>query len=80
MDITAIDLYNILRSKIGDKEAKSLIEFVETSLDEKLEERKDFLASKSDLHSVKADMIKWMFIFWVGQISVNIALMVLFIK
>jgi len=80
MDITAIDLYNNLRSKIGDKEAKSLIEFVETNVDQKLKERKDFLASKSDLQSVKADMIKWMFIFWVGQISVNIALMVLFLK
>jgi hypothetical protein len=50
-------------------EAKNLVEFVEANVDQKLEERKDFLASKSDLQSVKADMIKWMFIFWIGQIS-----------
>jgi hypothetical protein len=80
MIITEIDLYNILRSKIGENEAKSLVEFVEINLEKRLEERKDNIASKSDLHSVKAEMIKWMFIFWVGQIIVNIALLVLFLK
>ena len=80
MTVTAIDLYNILRSKIGEKEAKTLIEFVATNVDQKLEDKKDLLATKIDLQSVKADLIKWMFIFWIGQISVNIALLVLFLK
>ena len=57
-----------------------MIEFVATNVDQKLEDKKDFIASKSDLQGVKADMIKWMFIFWIGQISVNIALLVLFLK
>ena len=56
------------------------MEFVETNVDQKLEERKEYLASRSDLQEVKADIIKWMFIFWVGQISVNIALLVIFLK
>ena len=80
MTVTAIDLYNILRSKIGEKEAKSLVEFVESNVDQKLDDKKDILATKSDLQAIKAEMIKWMFIFWAGQISVNIALIILFLK
>jgi hypothetical protein len=80
MTITEIDLYNILRLKIGEQEAKTLVEFVESKIDKKLEEQKDTIATKSDLQAVKAEVIKWMFIFWVGQISVNIALILLFLK
>ena len=80
MTLTEIDLYNILRSKIGEQEAKNLVEFVESTVEKKLEEKKDIIATKSDLQSVKAEMIKWMFIFWIGQISVNIALIILFLK
>ena len=70
----------MIHFKIGETEAKKLIEFLVTNAKQKIEEHKDFLASKSDIQSVKAEMIKWMFIFWVGQISVNIALLVLFLK
>jgi hypothetical protein len=80
MTVTAIDLYNILRSKIGEKEAKSLVEFVESNVDQKLDDKKEIIATKSDLQAIKAEMIKWMFIFWVGQISVNIALIIIFLK
>jgi hypothetical protein len=45
-----------------------------------VEDKKDIIATKSDLQAIKAEMIKWMFIFWVGQISVNIALIILFLK
>jgi len=80
MTVTAIDLYNILRSKLGEMETKSLVEFVESNVDQKLEDKKDIIATKSDLLAIKAEMIKWMFIFWVGQISINIALILLFLK
>ena len=80
MTVTAIDLYNILRTKIGEKEAKTLVEFVESNVDQKFDDKKDIIATKSDLQAIKAEMIKWMFIFWVGQISVNIALIILFLK
>lgn len=32
------------------------------------------------IEKVRSDLIKWMFIFWVGQVSVTIALFVLFLK
>jgi len=80
MTVTTIDLYEILKIKIGEKEAKSLVEFVETKIDIKFEEHLEELATKKDLFEVKADLIKWMFIFWVGQVSITTGLILLFLK
>ncbi len=98
MTVTTIDLFNILKGKIGEREAKTLVEFVEIHVEKKFEERMNEIASKEDIllvkkdlfqvraeleitiEKVRADMIKWMFIFWVGQVSVTVGLILLFIK
>ncbi len=98
MTVTTIDLYDILKSKIGEKEAKTLVEFVEIQVEKKFEEQMNEIASKEDIFQVKkdifqvkaelelkiekvrSDLIKWMFIFWVGQVSIMIALVLLLIK
>ena len=36
----------------------------------KFEESKQLLATKEDLAEVKSEIIKWMFIFWIGTIGV----------
>ena len=35
----------------------------------------DTIATKQDLAETKAEIIKWMFIFWIGQIATVIAIM-----
>ena len=93
-----IELYEILKSKIGEKEAKTLVEYIETKVEKKFEEKKDILAAKEDLANVKADLmveiekvrtdmqkmkaeiIKWMFIFWAGQIGALIAILQIFFR
>jgi hypothetical protein len=91
MTVSAIDLYEILRLKIGEIEAKAIVEFVELKIDNKFEDSMDQLATKKDLLGVKSelelkiekvrsDLIKWMFIFWIGQVGVNITLVMLLIK
>lgn len=57
-----------------------MVEFVEMKVETKFDEHLDDLATKKDLFQVKADMIKWMFIFWVGQVSVTVALVLLLVK
>ena len=37
-------------------------------------------ASKADLTDTKADIIKWMFIFWIGQVAVTFGLILIFLK
>jgi demethoxyubiquinone hydroxylase (CLK1/Coq7/Cat5 family) len=82
MDIsmTEIELYEILKSKVGEKEARSLVEYVETRVEKKLAEKKDVLATKEDLANLKADIIKWMFLFWIGQLASLIAILQIFFK
>jgi len=35
---------------------------------QEIDARKDLLATKADLADVKADIIKWMFLFWLGTV------------
>ena len=81
MTVSQIDLYDILKAKLGEQEAKSLVSFVKTEVQEKINDQKDSLASKEDVNKLKieiantrADLIKWMFIFWVGQLAAFIAI------
>ncbi len=98
MTVTTLDLYNILRSKIGEGEAKALVEFVEHKITHQIEEEMIGLASRSDLlntegslrnnittlevkiERTKADIIKWMFIFWAGQTGIMVGILALFNK
>jgi len=81
MTVSQIDLYNILKKKLGDQEAESLVSFVKTEVQEKINDQKDFLATKEDLNTLKVDLantkaevIKWMFVFWIGQLAALFAL------
>jgi actin-related protein len=98
MQVAEIELYEILKSKLGEKEAKSVIEYVEAKVEKKFDEKKDILVTKTDLanlktelmveiekvrtdmNKIKADIIKWMFIFWVGQIGALIAILQIFFR
>jgi hypothetical protein len=53
---------------------------VEMKVESKFAEHMDELATKKDVFQVKADMIKWMFIFWVGQVSVTVGLILLVVR
>ena len=98
MTVTTLDLYNILRLKIGESEAKTLVEFVEQKITMQVEgeiiglsTKADLMATKTDLKTdilnlevkiekTKAEIIKWMFIFWAGQTGIMIGILALFLK
>jgi hypothetical protein len=76
--VSEIQLFQMLKEKIGEKEAQSLVEYVETKIVKEFDAKKDSLATKEDLANVRSDVIKWMFIFWVGQLAAMIAIVKLF--
>jgi hypothetical protein len=78
MYVSEIQLFQMLKEKIGEKEAQSLVEYVETKVEKEVDSKKDTLATKEDLANVRSDVIKWMFIFWVGQLAAMIAIAKLF--
>ncbi len=56
MTISEIQLYEILASKLGKEEAKSLVEFVEIKAEKKLEEKTSVFATKGDIYNVKEEI------------------------
>ena len=82
-----IKMYDMLRVKLGEQEAQSFVQNFEESFQEKFEDQKEILATKADIADVrielrefKAEIIKWMFIFWVGTIGVLTGIMFALLK
>ena len=72
--ISSIEMFTILKRKLGENEAQAVTEYVESKVVKTFDKEKDVLATKADLAETKSEIIKWMFIFWIGQIAVTLAL------
>ncbi len=86
-----LQLFKILKERLGEKEAESLVSFVDAKLKENNDANLKILATREDLKeeigatkvliaNTKAELIKWMFIFWVGQVAVTFGFILLFLK
>ena len=91
--MTVIAIPNILREKLGENGAGALVQlFNQTEertkdraiegIEERFERRLVEETSKLriEIHSLRADLIRWMFIFWVGQVGTIIAILFAFFR
>ena len=76
MSALELEVYEILKNRFSDKEAAKVIEFFEMKAEQKISEKKDVFMTKDDkvelvtrIETSKSDTIKWMFIFWIGQLA-----------
>ncbi len=60
------------------EQAKSELKDEINKVDKRLEQVKSEL--KTDIANVKADLIKWMFIFWAGQVITITGILIAFLK
>lgn len=85
MVISEIELFEILSQQLGRDKAKSLVQYVETKIDKRLDEKTNVFSTKEDLAKLegkleskiadtKSEIVKWMFIFWIGQLASFIAI------
>ena len=56
MSVSEIQLFQILKNKLGEKEAEELVTFVKTEVKTEFENRKEILATKEDITNVKEDL------------------------
>jgi transcription termination factor NusB len=91
-----IKLYDLARAKLHlkDSDAMEFVSSIHELQDHRFENlvTKEYLDQKlsgitekinkleNSISEFKADNLKWMFIFWVGQMSVTIAVIMIFIK
>ena len=87
--MTVIVIPKILQDKLTPEGAEALVEIINKAderskeniielVEERLEKRLAQLDAK--IEQVKADMIKWMFIFWIGQISALTGILFVFFR
>ena len=74
MVVSEIELYELLKAKIGNREAGAFVEILEKRVDKKFDEAKQILATKEDVTQSKLDMVKWMVGFWLAQMAAIIGL------
>jgi len=91
MIVSEIKLFEMLKARLGQQEAEAFVEILENKVDRKFDEAKQTLATKEDLAKVegrletklaetKSEIIKWMFIFWMGQVAVIAGLLAYFLN
>ena len=80
--VSTLKIYEILEeAKIEDKQARAITKAIEQALDNNTAEQSKVLATKEDLGKLreelkvtitegKSETVRWMFIFWLGQIAV----------
>ena len=83
--VAEIELYKILKTKFTESEAESIVASIEQKVHNSFDERKSDFATKEDIAKLegkletkiaesKADIIKWMFLFWIGQLASVVAI------
>lgn len=91
--MAVITIPKVLREKLGEDGADSLVELINKAdagvkedvlvlVEEKFERRLAEELSKVNekISETKAEIIRWMFIFWVGQIGVMIGILFAFFR
>jgi len=80
-------LYTLLSDKLGNDTAEAMFKYIDNKTERSVENTIQTLATKDDLAKVKYDLskeisnsIKWMFIFWIGQVAAMTAIVMLFLK
>jgi hypothetical protein len=68
MNTAEIRLYEMLKAKIGEKEAEAFVELTEKTVDQRFNGVISELASKKDLADLRAEMSKRIYQVSVGQL------------
>jgi hypothetical protein len=83
--ITITKLYDLVSVRLGKETAENLTTFIEEKIKCEVDTKASILATKEDvartdtkIETSKAELIKWMFVFWVGQVITTFGFILLF--
>ena len=77
---TITELYDFLSNKFDKETAKNFANFIEAKMNSELDNKIQHLATKEDVAKANADNIRWMFIFWIGQVAATFGFILLFLN
>lgn len=58
MSALELKAYEVLKSKLGENEASTLIEYFDSKSEQKFSEKKEILATKEDVTNLRADLLQ----------------------
>ena len=80
-------LYKLLSEKLGSDTTEAMFKYIDNKTERSVEATIKTLATKDDISNVrkeigeaKADTIKWMFVFWIGQVGATLAILFFILK
>ena len=80
-------LYKLLSDKLGSDTTEAMFKYIDNKTERSVEATIKTLATKEDIANVrkeasenKSETIKWMFIFWIGQVAATLAIIILYLK
>ena len=73
MVISEIRLYEMLKAKLGEKEAEAFVEILEKKVDQKFETKSTDFATKTDLNNLRTELQKTIYQVSLGQVVAIIA-------
>lgn len=83
MKTNALELFEVFKKTMSEKDARLVVSYMEDANEKEIvktvERKVEHLASKTDIANTKADLIKWMFIFWIGQLGAMFGLLYYFL-
>jgi hypothetical protein len=71
--ISEIRLYELLKTRIGEKEAEAFIQIIEEKMEKKFDQKKSELATKEDVSSLRAELLRTIYLTSLGQLIAIIA-------
>lgn len=77
MNMSLVLFPEALRQKLGDDASRNLIEVINQTTKDLKESTLEVAVEKIDrkLADTKTELIKWMFLFWVGQLAAMFAML-----
>lgn len=92
MKTGTLELFEIFKKALNnEKDAKTVVKYLEdaneTEIVRTVERKMDHLSTKEDLANLElrlaskqTDLVKWMFIFWIGQFAVMLGIILAIMK
>lgn len=78
--ISLTRLYEHLVPKLGKEATESLINYNESKMKSEVENTCKHLPAKEDLANTKSEIIRWMVVFWIGQVIATFGFILLFLN
>ncbi|MDI6756663.1 MAG: hypothetical protein QME32_01420 [Endomicrobiia bacterium] len=80
--VDTLEVYEILRGAFEEKQAEKIAHGIEAALKTRDEDLMKEVATKGDvaklrvdMANMRADLIRWMFVFWMGQFATTVGAM-----